>query len=302
MDEPLGLDIISNGPLYPYNYVQPSITILLVFKKNKKVSSLTGAIICIISLSFLPLNDGNNSALLLFSAEPVFAQLSEQSIPYGEEQVLSPPFSSASTMDFGRIMDSFANSIFNGTSTFAGVGTSIVDGLEVSGIILDKSQNQLSVTVSGTAAKQAERVSNNTAGSNRSIITSATPNSNSVSVIAMRIPISTLDILSIGAATSSSSNIPGIDGVIRENSTENRALSSDIFNPFSLLSGLQIGSSTLIDVDWSQPQTVTMDLIGNNGTNQQQHVNSGNETAAEFVLVSVIPYTGIGNETVSSRP
>jgi hypothetical protein len=277
-----------------------------VFNKNKKVSSLTTAIICIISLSFLPLNDGKNSALLLFSAEPVLAQLSEQSIPYGEEQVLTPS-PSASTMDFGLIMDSFANSIFNGTSTFAGVGTSIVDGLQVSGIILDKSQNQLSVTVSDTTAKQAERISNNTAGSNRSIITAATPNSNSVSVIAMRIPISALDILSIGTATSSSSSsssIAGIDGVIRDNNnTENQlsAFSSDIFNPFSLLSSLQIGSSTLIDVDWSQPQTVTMDLIGNNGTTQQQqHVNLGNETAADFVLVSVIPYTGIGNETVSS--
>jgi hypothetical protein len=274
----------------------------LAFNKNKKVSSLTTAIIAIISLSFLPLNDGSNSALLLLSAEPVFAQLSEQSIPYGEEKVPTIPSSPTSTMDFGLIMDSFANSIFNGTSTFAGVGTSIVDGLEVSGIILDKSQNQLSVTVSDTAAKQAERVINNITGTNRSITTSATPSSNSVSVIAMRIPISALDILSIGAATSSSSSIARLDGVIGDNSTENprNVFSSDGFNPFSLLSSLQIGSSTLIDVDWSQPQMVTMDLVGSNGTNQQQHLNSDNVTAADFVLVSVIPYTGLGNETISS--
>jgi hypothetical protein len=274
-----------------------------LLNKNKKASSLTTAIIAIISLSFLPPIHDYSSASVLFSAEPVFGQFSEQSFSYGEAQVPNTPSSPSSTMDFGLILDSFANSIFNGTSTFAGVGTSIVDGLQISGIILDKSQNQLSVTVSGTTAKQAERISNNTAGSNRSIITAATPNSNSVSVIAMRIPISALDILSIGAATSSSSSIAGIDGMIRDNnSTENqlRAFSSDTFNPFSLLSGLQIGSSTLIDVDWSQPQTVTMDLIGNNGTNQQQHVNPGNETAADFVLVSVIPYTGTRNETVSS--
>jgi hypothetical protein len=276
-----------------------------LLNKNKKASSLTTAIIAIISLSFFPPIDDDNSASVLFSAEPVFGQFSEQSFSYGEAQVPNMPSSPSSTMDFGLILDSFANSIFNGTSTFAGVGTSIIDGLQVSGIILDKSQNQLSVTVSGTTAKQAERISNNTAGSNRSIITAATPNSNSVSVIAMRIPISALDILSIGAATSSSSSsIAGIDGMTRDNNntTENqlRAFSSDTFNPFSLLGGLQIGSSTLIDVDWSQPQTVTMDLIGNNGTNQQQYVNSGNETAADFVLVSVIPYTSTRNETVSS--
>jgi hypothetical protein len=274
-----------------------------LLNKNKKASSLTTAIIAILSLSFLPPIDDDSSASVPFSPEPVFGQLSEQSFSYGEAQVPNTPSSPPSTMDFGLILDSFANSIFNGTSTFAGVGTSIVDGLQVSGIILDKSQNQLSVTVSDTTAKQAQTISNNTAGSNRSIITANTPNSNSVSVIAMRIPISALDILSIGAASSSSSSIAGIDGMIRDNnSTENQlsSFSSDIFNPFSLLSNLQIGSSTLIDVDWSQPQTVTMDLIGNNGTNQQQHVNPGNETAADFVLVSVIPYTGTRNETVSS--
>jgi hypothetical protein len=73
-------------------------------------------------------------------------------------------------------------------------------------------------------------------------------------------------------------------------------------NPFSLLSNLQIGSSTLIDVDWSEPQTVTMDLIGSDRTNQEQEqdLNSANATMADFVLVSVIPYTGIGNNTASS--
>jgi hypothetical protein len=70
-----------------------------------------------------------------------------------------------------------------------------------------------------------------------------------------------------------------------------------------LLSNLQIGSSTLIDVVWSEPQTVTMDLIGSsNRTNQEQEqqLNSANTTMADFVLVSVIPYTGVGNNTISS--
>jgi hypothetical protein len=77
--------------------------------------------------------------------------------------------------------------------------------------------------------------------------------------------------------------------------------SSDTFNPFSLLSSLQIGSSTLIDVDWSERQTVTMDLVGSDSrTYQEQQVNSSSATRADFVLVSVIPYTGIGNNTISS--
>jgi hypothetical protein len=44
----------------------------------------------------------------------------------------------------------------------------------------------------------------------------------SVSVIAMRIPISTSDILSMAAASSSSSSLNALDGGIGDSSTENQ--------------------------------------------------------------------------------
>jgi hypothetical protein len=81
----------------------------------------------------------------------------------------------------------------------------------------------------------------------------------------MRIPISASDILSIAASSSlSSSSSTTLDGGIGGNTTENQLSSfpSDSLNPFSLLSSLEIGSSTLTEVDWSEPQTVSMDLIG----------------------------------------
>jgi hypothetical protein len=284
---------------------------LLVFNKNKKNSSLTTGITIIIimmSLSYLPLDNGHTSALLLFSTEPVFAQLPGQVIlPYGEEQVSTIPFTSSSssspTMDFSMFMDSFANSIFNGTSTFAAVGTSIVDGVDVSGISLDKIQNQLSVTLSRTAATQVQGSNDNITSADTTITSSSIPNSNSVSVIAMRIPISMSDILSIAAASSSSSSsLNALDSGIGDSTAENElnSFSSDTFNPFSLLSNLQIGSSTLIDVDWSEPQTVTMDLVGSSRSNQEEELNSSSATRADFVLVSVIPHTGVSNNTLSS--
>ena len=260
------------------------------------------------SLSYLPLDNGHTSALLLFSTEPVFAQLSGQVIlPYGEEQVSTVPFTSSSssspTMDFSMFMDSFANSIFNGTSTFAGVGTSIVDGVEVNGISLDKIQNQLSVTLSRTAATQVQGSNDNITNTDTTITSLSIPNSNSVSVIAMRIPISMSDILSIAAASSSSSSsLNALDSGIGDSTAENElnSFSSDTFNPFSLLSNLQIGSSTLIDVDWSEPQTVTMDLVGSSRSNQEEELNSSSAARADFVLVSVIPHTGVSNNTLSS--
>ena len=339
---------------------------LLSSNKNKRKSSLTMAII-IISLSLLPLNDDLSSILLLFSAEPVFAQLSAQgnigidneagtttssssitaeqatnfedfnggrvnddrqdnlivtsgssldfgdeSVTYGEDQVSSIPFSSSSssssTMDFDLFLDSFANSIFNGTSTFGGVGTSIVNGIEVSGITIDKSQNRLSVILSNTATEAG--IDNNITGTETTTTTASTSPttaaSNSVSIIAMRIPINIADILSMAAASSSNDNVlVNATGDFGENQDD--AFSSDSFSPFSLLSNLQIGSSILIDVDWSEPQMVTMDLVGGSGsrgTSQEQEeqaqLNSDNITTADFVLVSVIPYTGLVNNTTMS--
>lgn len=339
---------------------------LLSSNKNKRKSSLTMAII-IIALSLLPLNDDLSSILLLFSAEPVFAQLSAQgnigidseastttssssltaeqatnfedfnggrvnddrqdnlivatgsslefedeSVTYGEDQISSIPFSSSSssTMDFDLFLDSFANSIFNGTSTFGGVGTSIVNGIEVSGITIDKSQNRLSVILSNTATEVG--IGNNITGTETTTTTASTSPttaaSNSVSIIAMRIPINIADILSMAAASSSSSNdnvLVNATGDFGENQDD--AFSSDSFSPFSLLSNLQIGSSILIDVDWSEPQMVTMDLVGGSGsrgTSQEQEeesqLNSDNMTTADFVLVSVIPYTGLVNNTTMS--
>jgi hypothetical protein len=322
--------------------------------------------IIIIALSLLPLNDDLSSILLLFSAEPVFAQLSAQgnigidneagtttslssitaeqatnfedfnggrvnddrqdnlivatgssldfedeSVTYGEDQVSSMPFSSSSspssTMDFDLFLDSFANSIFNGTSTFGGVGTSIVNGIEVSGITIDKSENRLSVILSNTATEVG--IDNNITGTETTTTASTSPTtaaSNSVSIIAMRIPINIADILSMAAASSSNDNVlVNATGDFGENQDD--SFSPDSFSPFSLLSNLQIGSSILIDVDWSEPQMVTMDLVGGSGsrgTSQEQEeqpqLNSDNMTTADFVLVSVIPYTGLVNNTTMS--
>lgn len=116
--------------------------------------------------------------------------------------------------------------------------------------------------------------------------------SNSVSVIAMRIPINMADILSLAAASSSedmdSSMMTGDNGF-----NQSSIFPSDSFNPFSLLSDLQIGSSSITNADWSVPQTVTMDLVGGNKNQDQKQPYSNNTSAADFLLVSVIPYTGL---------
>jgi hypothetical protein len=213
------------------------------------------------------------------------------------QQDLSLPLSDfpSSGMDFNKFIDSFANSIFNGTSVFGGLGTSMVEGVRVSGIALNNN-GTLSVTLSGspTGVLGINGTANIT---NHSV--SATTNqkpSNSVSVIATRIPINMADILSLAAASSSQgmndndSMMTGDDMGFNQDSI----FPSDSFNPFSLLSSLQMGSSSITNTDWSIPQTVTMDLVGGGISSQAPSQSYSNNTlAADFLLVSVIPYTGI---------
>ena len=188
-------------------------------------------------------------------------------------------------------MNSFANSIFNGSSIFGGLATSMVNDVKVSGIGLDNNGSQLSVTLSGIP--QEVLGGNNTASTTNDTTEMTIANSsNSVTVIAMRIPINTADILSLAAASSSedmSSNMMTGDTGFNQGSI----FPSDSFNPFSLLSDLQIGSISITDADWSVPQIVTMDLVGGNNGQEQKQPYSNNTSEADFVLVSVIPYTGL---------
>ena len=201
-------------------------------------------------------------------------------------------------MDFELFMDSFTNSIFNGTSIFGGLGTSMVNGIIVSGINLDSNGSRLSVTLSGTSTEMLGRNHTTSLTNDTTAIMTNAESTNSVSVIAMRIPINTADILSLAQASSSqdldSSMMTGDMGF-----NQDSVFPLDSFNPFSLLSSMQIGSSSLTNADWSVPQTVTMDLVGGNIQEQQQSYSNNTSAAADFLVVSVIPYTGSGNNSTS---
>ena len=66
-----------------------------------------------------------------------------------QDSTLTFSDSQSSEMDFNMFMESFANSIFNGTSIFGGLGTSMVNGVKVSGIAMNDN-GTLSVTLSGS--------------------------------------------------------------------------------------------------------------------------------------------------------
>ena len=141
---------------------------------------------------------------------------------------------------------------------------------------------------------------NNTSLTNDTTSTTTTTNAeslNSVTVIAMRIPINLADILTLAQASSSQS----LDNDMMTEDmgfNEDSIFPSDSFNPFSLLSSMQIGSSSLTNADWSVPQTVAMNLVGgSNNYEQQQQYYSNNTSTTDLLFVSVIPYTGSDNNS-----
>jgi hypothetical protein len=68
----------------------------------------------------------------------------------------------------------------------------------------------------------------------------------------------------------------------------NAAIQSNAFQILSLLKNIQIGTASIVNANWTLPQTVSMGFLG-----------LGNRIAAsatsDFVLVVVVPFQGISN-------
>ena len=74
---------------------------------------------------------------------------------------------------------------------------------------------------------------------------------------------------------------------------------SQSINPFDFLSNLQIGSTNLVNPDWSSPQSATMDLKGKDlGIDSDTYKNiqaTTSQNTLDLIFVSVIPFTGEAN-------
>ena len=212
------------------------------------------------------------------------------------------PSQDLNLQDLELFMEGFASSIFNGSSVLATVGTSMVDGIKVTGVSLeddrelnsetgslDNSSQHLTVIMSGFPADGQSGGGGNS----------------SVTVIATRIPIDVGNALSslagLGPASSSEN---GLSSFMGEEASEFSSLTSSPFstgngnatespNPFAFLSSLQIGSSSLVNPDWSTPQSVSMSLMGNFDGAHASGTKSGNfSSSLDVIIATVIPYTG----------
>ena len=176
----------------------------------------------------------------------------------------------------------FTNNIFNGSSLSGVVGISSVNGVKVTGVNLGN--NEISVTLRHILTTGINNVS------------SVPP---SVTVTVIRLPTNLQDLMSLAAASGSMGNSTsmmmannanpvnamigqGLGGVGANATTQNNPLKA-----LALLKNIQIGSSRILNADWRLPQTTTMGLIGAS--------NGSSNSTADFVIVTVVPFTGKTN-------
>lgn len=178
----------------------------------------------------------------------------------------------------------FTNKIFNGSSLSGIVGISSVNGVKVTGVNLGN--NEISVTLRHILTTGINNVS------------SVPP---SVTVTIIRLPMSLKDLMSLAAASGSmggnstsmkmTNNANPFNAMIGQGFSgvgANAATQNNPLKALAFLKNIQIGSSSILKADWRLPQTATMGLIGaSNGS-------SANSTA-DFVIVTVVPYTGKTN-------
>lgn len=173
----------------------------------------------------------------------------------------------------------FAN-ILNSSSLFGALGMSMVDGVKVTGVNI-LPNNDVHVTL-------------------KHIITNPinTTLPGGVTVTAIRAPMNLRDLMSVASAMSNSTTNGGNDvfnmipGPMQGfGTTKGGNSTSFMSNPFVFLKSIQIGSSSIANPNWKLPQSVTMGLVGMIGSSNRLSSSSSPQTA-DFVIVSVIPFTG----------
>ena len=195
--------------------------------------------------------------------------------------------SSGAGMDFNPM--SFANNIFNASSLYGSVGISMVNGVKVTSINLLEN-NEIAVTLRHSGAAGTS-IANN--------INASTASQPRVTVTAIRAPMNLKDLMSLasesgkmmtGNRTSNTMGNPMMGGGPLEGFGGTGNGTSSI-NPLSFLTNLQVGSSsTTADADWNLPQIVRMGLTAMMGSANNN--NTSTDSTADFIIVSVIPYTG----------
>lgn len=169
------------------------------------------------------------------------------------------------------------------------VGISLVDGIKVSGI--NVGDTDMSVTLRYQAV-----------GGNVSNTGNASSLSLPVTIIATKLPVSNLtQLLSMVeamrnmATTTATNNANPMGSILGQPGSSNAAMESNAVQILTLLRNIQIGIASVVNANWTLPQTVSMGLFG--GLRDMGSASSTSTTTAptDLVVVIVVPFLGETN-------
>jgi hypothetical protein len=167
------------------------------------------------------------------------------------------------------------------------VGISLVDGIKVSGI--NVGDTDMSVTLRYQAL-----------GGNVSNTGNASSLSLPVTIIATKLPVSNLtQLLSMVeamrnmAATTTTNNANPMGSILGQPGSSNTAMESNAVQILSLLRNIQIGIASIVNANWTLPQTVSMGLFG--GLRDMGSASSSTTAPTDLVMVIVVPFLGETN-------
>lgn len=170
--------------------------------------------------------------------------------------------------------------IFNSSSLFGALGTSMVNGVKVTGVSV-LPNNDVSVTL-------------------KYIITNPTNTTlpGGVTVTVIRVPMNLRDLISVVSTLSNNTSNTGNNAMnMMTGPMQGFGGNSASFmsNPLVFLKSIQIGSNSIANPNWRLPQSVTMGLTGMIGSSSSNSSSTSSPQTADFVIVSVIPLTGKSN-------
>jgi hypothetical protein len=149
------------------------------------------------------------------------------------------------------------------------VGISLVEGIKLSGINIGNTD--MSVTL-----KSYSPVTGN--------------KSLPVTVIVSKLPVANLtqliSLVESSKAVATTSGGPASSGSLLGQSDLTSVMGNNALSLLMLLKSLQIGAASIVSGDWSQPQTVSMGMLGS-------LLNPASSTESnEFITVIIVPFIG----------
>ena len=164
------------------------------------------------------------------------------------------------------------------------VTMSLIDGIKVSGINLGATDLTLTLT------RQTVGTNLTSAGNTTSL---------PVTVLVTKLPVnnltqlistaeSTIQLAQASRSADPTSSIVGGQSILGGGAGSSSAAGANALEILNLLKDVQIGTASIVNANWTTPQTISMGLFG-----------LGNRVAAtapsDFVLITVIPFQGETN-------